>query len=299
MNGTSSGHDHGTDTGYGNDEQYRKLVEALAQNFAELSGGVGTGDGGVFGITANAKAGTKFATGGSNQLSQNLANLQKYMDQNKYGDQHGTSDAFNSVKGLMKQSGETLNLMKQHSAAQKIANSTGFEVNTNGNNAVLQSLYSQGYTPEQLNEMQYNDVGKFNGLMQQEADKFVRGTIGDSRDYTPDKLDSDFASKQKQLANAYSNDGYVDKESGKASQDYDNTMHQAEKNYQEMERKYHTGKDSDLVLTDSPTASADLTAVNSVTNPIKKVLEDPLNAAQDNAIKKAQEGKVKPYGAKK
>ena len=298
-NGTSSGHSHGTDTGFGNDEQYNKLVEAIAQNFAELSAGVGTGDSGLFGVTANAKAGTKFATGGSNKLSQNLSNLQKYMDQNKYGDQHANLDSFNAVKGLMKQSGETVNLMKQHSTAQKIANSTGFEVNTDGRSAVLQSLYSQGYTPEQLNDMQYNDVGKFNSLMQQEADKFVRGTIGDTRDYTPDKLDSGFASKQKQLANTYSNNGYIDRESGKANQDYDNTMHQTEKDYQEMERKYHTGKDSDLVLTDSPTASADLTAVNSVTNPIKKGLENPLNAAQDNAIKKAQEGKVKPYGTKK
>lgn len=293
-NGTNSNHGHNVDEGYGNDEKFNKLVQVVAENFAKASVGV---SGGAFGVKAGAEVGTSIGANGINKLSQDLGQLQKYMDQNGYGDQHGTSSAFNSVKGLIQQSGELVSLISQHSNAQKIATSTGVDITTSGDNAVLQSLYSQGYTPQQLNDMQFNDIGQFRELMQEEGNKFVRGTLGDNKNYSPQELDSSFKAKQTKLANTHQNDGNIDHETATATQDYDKTMHNNEKTYQEIERQYHTGKDPDLVLTDSPTASAGKTTVKSISNAIGN--SNPISKVQDRAVKKAQQGKVKPYNSQK
>lgn len=174
-----------------------------------------------------------------NDLKNSLTQLKNVANSDSYGDNSSVGNAFKATEGAIKQSEKVISMAESYQKAESIVNSSGYAIQSNGDNEFVKDLRSQGYTDSQILGMQQNDVGKFNNLANDFADRYVKNILGDNSNYSTEGLNHDNAQDRiQQLYNQYGNDGGTDKVSGGANHLIKNEQGYIANQQQEMNDRY-------------------------------------------------------------
>ncbi|MBX9865517.1 MAG: conjugal transfer protein TraG N-terminal domain-containing protein [Burkholderiales bacterium] len=207
--GTQGSESHTTGNGL---KQSDAIGNAL-QVMTELQAGLGVGGGKAI-IGASGGINVKSL----NDMKESLSKLKDSADSYSHGGNASITNAFAATQGVIQQSEKMISMAESYQKMESTINSSGYSIQTNGDMELVKDLKSQGYTEQQMLDMQQNDSAKFNQLASDFAGRYVR-SLGDTQNYSTDGLNHDAAQgKINKLANQYGNNGGNDSVTGGAQQ---------------------------------------------------------------------------------
>lgn len=158
---------------------------AKADALASISGGVE-----IFGNGVSTRLTGTASVAAVSKASQDYANAVKKFDDWKQSTTTGTtgsiSDGSSSATSLSQRSGKTSSDGISIAKDQSIVDSRSSSVQADGVNAFKNwMMHDKNMSPEQINDMAYNDVGGLNKLAQEFSPKFVEQVLGQNHMTTP------------------------------------------------------------------------------------------------------------------
>ena len=285
---------------------YDKLQADVAAN-AEIAAKGGFE---LFGNGFNTKMGVsgKMSSAAGSDYQNSLNKLNDFQNKHSAELKGALGDSFTDTQGLTQQSIKTVSSAISTQAAISKNNSTGYSIKTSGDQAVLNSLYADGYKAKGLLDMQQTNPGQFANLMQKGAENWIKSGMQDSTDYSVKAPDFD-ATRQaiNNKANTYQNKGNIDHVTGGAN-DAITKAEQANTEAQSIiTNKYNASEESHdndpagaIIHAGGTAASRGANAVTG--NAVGKLIKGgkkAITTAQNNAVKQVNKNpptKIAPHG---